>query len=350
MRWRVQVLTPTLVGDGQRLSPIDYMVWRDQVNVLDQRRIFRLLARGPRLEGYLSQLRRAEKLDFASWGGFAQNFAGRRIPFEHSSLTAIWQKARPEELHIPTFCSGPAGPYLPASALKGALRTAFAHQRFSPTAIRELAARMQSERVRNLGAAVEGRLMGGSVSRTVESLALSDSAPVASSLFRIYLLRLAKLASSDRRQDGKFYFAEMAPPGTQFSGTWNLPNRRSLRSLLDAANAWSADLLAAHARFAEAAALPRLSSALASLRTQLETLHSSNACLLCIGFGGGFLSKAAYTDTDDPEYRKILGSLPYYQRSLRPNLPFPKTRKIVHLQGEPATLPGWVLLELLETS
>src|SRR5215472_16864212 len=38
MKYRVTVLTPTLVGDGDKLSPIDYMVWRDQVNVLDQTR------------------------------------------------------------------------------------------------------------------------------------------------------------------------------------------------------------------------------------------------------------------------------------------------------------------------
>jgi hypothetical protein len=85
VKYRVTCLTPTLIGDGQKLSPIDYMVWKDQVNVLDQRRIFKLLAKGPRLDGYLMQLKKSEKLDFASWGGFAQNFAGRRIPFEHSS-------------------------------------------------------------------------------------------------------------------------------------------------------------------------------------------------------------------------------------------------------------------------
>ena len=78
MRYRLKCLTPLLVGDGRKLSPIDYMVWKDHVNVLDQWRIFRLLAKGPRLEGYLAQLKRADKLDFASWGGFAQNFAGRR--------------------------------------------------------------------------------------------------------------------------------------------------------------------------------------------------------------------------------------------------------------------------------
>ena len=91
------MLTPTLVGDGQRLSPIDYMVWKDHVNVLDQRRIFRLLAKGPRLDGYLAQLKKAEKLDFASWGGFAQNFAGRRIPFEHPSAIPFWERAQAEE-------------------------------------------------------------------------------------------------------------------------------------------------------------------------------------------------------------------------------------------------------------
>src|SRR5436190_12202843 len=123
MKYHLTVLTPTLVGDGNRLSPIDYMVWRDQVNVLNQARIFRLLSRGPRLEGYLSQLRKATKLDFASWGGFAQNFSQRRIPFEHADSTAIWNGAPSESLFIPTFAAGYRGAYLPASAVKGALRS-----------------------------------------------------------------------------------------------------------------------------------------------------------------------------------------------------------------------------------
>ena len=93
MKYRVTCLTPTLVGDGQKLAPIDYMVWKDHVNVLDQRRIFRLLAKGPRLEGYLAQLKKADKLDFASWGGFAQNFAGRRLPFEHASSIPFYERA-----------------------------------------------------------------------------------------------------------------------------------------------------------------------------------------------------------------------------------------------------------------
>ena len=118
-RYRLTVLTPTLAGDGQKLSPIDYMVWKDQVNVLNQRRIFRLLARGPRIESYLGQLRKSEKLDFASWGGYAQNYALRRIAFDDPASAEVYDRAPAELCSIPTFASNLDGIYLPASVLKG---------------------------------------------------------------------------------------------------------------------------------------------------------------------------------------------------------------------------------------
>src|SRR5579871_4232924 len=123
MRYRLTCLTPVLIGDGDRLSPIDYMVWKDQVNVLAQNRIFKLLSKGPRLDGYLQQLRKATKLDFASWGGFAQNYADRRIPFESSSLSKHFERAQGDSLNIPLFAAGTSGPFLPATSIKGALRT-----------------------------------------------------------------------------------------------------------------------------------------------------------------------------------------------------------------------------------
>src|ERR1700691_1291038 len=145
MKYRVTVLTPTLVGNGDKLSPIDYMVWRDQVNVLDQTRIFKLLSRGPRLEGYLTQLKKATKLDFASWGGFAQNYADRRIPFEDVAYTPYWERAQAESLSIPTFAATNDGPFLPGAAIKGALRTAFVFANMKPTAIKEVAGELEGE-------------------------------------------------------------------------------------------------------------------------------------------------------------------------------------------------------------
>src|SRR5437016_681217 len=145
MNYRLTCITPTLVGDGQKLAPIDYMVWKEHVNVLNQKRIFRLLAKGPRLEGYLSQLKKADKLDFASWGGFAQNYAGRRIPFEHASSAQYWERARAESLFIPTFSTGPSGPYVPGTAIKGALRTGVVHGRFARQILQQLVDHTKSE-------------------------------------------------------------------------------------------------------------------------------------------------------------------------------------------------------------
>jgi CRISPR-associated protein Csm5 len=196
MRYKLTVLTPLLVGDGQKLAPIDYMVWKDQINVLDQTRIFRLLSKGPRLEGYLTQLRKVDKLDFASWGGFAQNYSERRIPFEHASSTPVFNHARPEHLFIPTFAAGPHGAYLPASALKGALRTAVAFTRWNEGVIREVGARAEGDRPpRRPGEAAEAMTLGGPQGDAMRSIMAADSDPVPSSTFRVYLVRVAALES-----------------------------------------------------------------------------------------------------------------------------------------------------------
>jgi len=183
MNYRVTCLTPVLVGDGQKLAPVDYMVWRDHVNVLDQRRIFKLLAKGPRLDGYLAQLKKADKLDFASWGGFAQNFAGRRIPFEHASSIPVWEKARAEQLFIPTFATDHRGPYLPATALKGALRTGSVHARWTEGTMRHFSERLGDDRLpRNPGVKLED----GPLTRR---LSAGDSTPISVASLKIYLAR-----------------------------------------------------------------------------------------------------------------------------------------------------------------
>jgi CRISPR-associated protein Csm5 len=381
MKYRLTTLTPTLVGDGQKLSPIDYMVWKDQVNVLDQTRIFRLLAKGPRLENYLQQIKRAEKLDFASWGGFAQNFADRRIPFEHPSLSTYWEQARVESLHIPTFCAGPSGPFLPGSALKGVLRTAFLYTRWNAGVLREIGSRMEGDRpLRHPGDAAELMTIGSSGSDPLKAISAGDSKPIPTSSFRVYLLRVSTLES---RPQGKLelawkqtntrnsvpagkadqatpIFAEMAAPGAEFTGDFhetifgkNPELSRALRlgssanpqAFFRAANEYSSHLLKAQQQYAEWTGLPRLKQSLADLQSRVAAAGSSS-CVVNLGWGSGFLAKAGFLDTADEDYRKVLRSIPFFERSIRTGLPFPKTRRIVFLENQPATLPGWALLEL----
>ncbi len=383
MRYRLTCLTPLLVGDGRKLSPIDYMVWKDQVNVLDQRRIFRLLSKGPRLDGYLTQLKRAEKLDFASWGGFAQNFADRRIPFEHASCAAHWGRSPAEGLHIPTFASGPQGPYLPGSALKGALRTGMLYSGMKDGRLEKVAAQFEGERPpRRPAELLEDRTIGAGGASRMRVFQPSDSEPISAAGLKVYMLRVASLvtrrqneglelgwkqsprgtASGARPQEGTATFAEMACPGTVFEGNWNEngflkqpevqqslnwrePADRS--TLLEAANLYSGALLESQKRYCEVAGLPLVRQSLERLETTLsEARGGGNACLLCLGWGGGLLARVAWLKTEDPVYRRIIEQSRLYRAAYQ-GLPFPKTRRIIFLGDQPAALPGWGLLEVL---
>jgi CRISPR-associated protein Csm5 len=378
MRYRVTCLTPTLVGDGRKLAPIDYMVWKDHVNVLDQWRIFRLLAKGPRLEGYLAQLKKADKLDFASWGGFAQNFAGRRIPFENAAYSAYWNRAVGESLHIPTFASGASGPYLPGAALKGALRTGMLFAHWRDGMLQEVLQRVKGERVpRRPAEIVEDRALGSPGANRMRYVSAGDSATVAVTQFKIYLLRTSTLqprgaqyalgwkqsprgaVDGGRPEESTASFAEMAPPGSTFEGDWSEKSffldpevRRQVRwpeslnraQVFESANVYAAGLLALQRQYAAMAGLGLLDKSLEELEQRLAQAREKGACLLALGWGGGLLAKSSWLDTNNPEYRQILQQFALYNRALASNLPFPKTRRVVFLNNKPTTLPGWVEL------
>ncbi len=382
MRYRVTCLTPLLVGDGRKLSPIDYMVWKDHVNVLDQWRIFRLLAKGPRLDGYLNQLKKADKLDFASWGGFAQNFAGRRIPFENSACSAYWNRATGESLHIPTFASGAAGPYLPAAAIKGALRTGMLFANWRDGMLQSTLERLRGDRPpRRPAENVEEQALGPSGTNRMRYLGAGDSEIVPVSQFKVYLLRTSTLqprgagftlgwkqsprgaVDGAKVEDSTPAFAEMAVPGTTFEGRWDekcfflQPDiRRSVRwpeglnraRFFEAANVYAAGVLAIQRQYASWAGMGLLDRSLDELEQRLAAAREKGACLLSLGWGGGLLAKTAWLDTTNADYRQILQQFALYNRALASNLPFPKTRRIVFLNNRPATLPGWVELSVEE--
>ncbi|MEZ5353054.1 MAG: type III-A CRISPR-associated RAMP protein Csm5 [Bryobacteraceae bacterium] len=389
-RYRAECLTPVLVGDGSALSPIDYMVWKDQVNVLDQRRIFKLLAKGSRLDGYLSQVKRAERLDFASWGGFAQNFAERRIPFEDPSCTEHWNRLRAEDCFIPTFARQLGGPFLPGSAIRGALRTtmvAAGLQKKGIATVETLAGSGGGTR-RRLGEAVEQKVMGGAAGPAgldpMKALAIGDSSqPGDGGKFRVYMVRTATLVEgkgqggrlglgwkhsmrgtvdASRVSEAGAIFAEMADPGLTFEGPWTergfYESGDTVRSLgwkegysrerlFEAANQYAETALAHHRGFAELTGLARLSECLETVQGKVEAARAQgNACVLSVGWGGGMLGKTAWPQVGDATFRKILSEHPFYSRAIRSGMPFPKTRRVVFQGKEPAALPGWIWLEL----
>jgi CRISPR-associated protein Csm5 len=382
MRYRLTCLTPLLVGDGRKLSPIDYMVWKDHVNVLDQWRIFRLLAKGPRLEGYLAQLKKADKLEFASWGGFAQNFAGRRIPFENAAYSAYWNRAAGDSLHIPTFAAGASGPYLPGAAIKGALRTGMLFANWRDGMLQDLASKVKTERPpRRPAELVEEQALGASGANRMRFVGAGDSVPIANDAFKVYLLRTSTLVprgaglvlgwkqsprgfvDGARPEESTPAFAEMAVPGTVFEGRWDENRfllspevRRSVRwpeslnraRFFEAANVYAAGLLTLQRQYASWAGMGLLDQSLQTLEQRLAEARERSSCLLSLGWGSGLPAKSAWLDTSNADYREILRQYTIYNRALASSLPFPKTRRIVFLNNRPATLPGWAELSVSE--
>jgi CRISPR-associated protein Csm5 len=355
VKYQLTCLTPTLIGDGQELAPIDYMVWKDQVNVLDQRRIFRLFAKGPRLDGYLAQLKRSDRLDFASWGGLAQNYAGRRIVFEHPSMSEHFERAMPQDLFIRTFSSMTNGIYVPGSALKGALRTGALFAGLTEDHWKKMREQLSGDRpARRVASLVEDR----AVKNQLKGLMAGDSAPVpATANTMVYLLRTSTLTGSEGKYelgwktlrgssknalDGLPTFVEMAKPGTVFEGAFNNGDNKALES----ARKFAGEILRNQEAYAETAGLASLKSAAAELRTRLESL-ANNQCLLPLGWGGGFLGKAAVADGSQDHVREVLRKLPFYARAIQTGMPFPKTRRIVFSADKPATMPGWTLFEVV---
>jgi CRISPR-associated protein Csm5 len=139
----------------------------------------------------------------------------------------------------------------------------------------------------------------------------------------------------------------MAAPGISFGGVWRERSVSDRTRLFQASNRYAGALIAKHKEYASWCGLSKLASTLGQLEARLEEItRRQDACLLSVGWGGGLLSKSAYLNTQDDSYRKILRQTPLYQRAIQTGLPFPKTRRVVFEGNQPASLPGWVLLEI----
>jgi CRISPR-associated protein Csm5 len=287
-----------------------------------------------------------------------------------------------ESLHIPTFAAGASGPYLPATAIKGALRTGMVFSNWRDGMLQDVRQRVENERFpRRPAESVEDQALGAAGSSKMRFVSAGDSAVVPTSDFKVYLLRTSTLqprggnyalgwkqsprgaVDGNRPDDSTPVFAEMASPGTAFTGAWDEKQfflqpevRKSMRwpesfgreKIFEAANIYAAGLIALQRQYASAAGLGLLDQSLEALEQRLESAREKGSCLLSLGWGGGLPAKSAWLDTTNADYRQILQAFQFYNRALATNLPFPKTRRIVFLNNKPATLPGWAELTVEE--
>jgi CRISPR-associated protein Csm5 len=212
----------------------------------------------------------------------------------------------------------------------------------------------------------ESQALGAPGHSRMRGVAVGDSAPVAYSAMKIYLLRVSTLQARPsgqyalgwkqsqrgtvdgaRPDDATPIFAEMAVPGSVFEGAWE---ERAVRAagrgqVFEAVNQYAARMLALQKQYAGWAGLDLMARQVAELESRLAAMNRASACLVSIGWGAGLLSKTPWIEKDE-EYQKILRNLPLYRRAIDSGLPFPKTRRIVFQENKPASLPGWALIEV----
>jgi CRISPR-associated protein Csm5 len=201
----------------------------------------------------------------------------------------------------------------------------------------------------------------------MKRFAAGDSAPITHAGMKIHLLRVSTLVpkgggkyelgwksqrgASNRADDSTPLFVEMASPGTSFDGSWSEKSTSDRVKQFQASNRFAAKLLAHHKAYAELAGLSHLQATLTALEQQAAAVaERQNACILSIGWGGGLIGKSAYLNTQDESYRNILRQTTIYQRAIQTGLPFPKTRRVIFQGNQPTSLPGYVLLEVADST
>jgi len=211
------------------------------------------------------------KAGFRLLGRLRAEFRRRRIPVENPAYSAYWNRAMGEPLHIPTFAAGASGPFLPATAIKGALRTGMLFANWRDGMLQDVLGRVKGERApRRPAESVEEQALGPAGSTRMRLVSAGDSV-------KIYLLRTSTLmprganfalgwkrspsgsVDGARPDDSTPAFAEMANPGTTFHGVWDekafffQPDvRRSVRwpesfnraKIFESVNVYAAGLLA----------------------------------------------------------------------------------------------------------
>ena len=215
-----------------------------------------------------------------------------------------WEKAPPEHLFIPTFAVSPGGPYIPGTAIKGALRTGAVADRWTEGSMRDLSERLASEDrlPRHPALRAEEAVLGGAGSSRMKRFAAGDSNAVTHAGMKIHLLRVSTLVpkgggkyelgwksqrgSSSRMDDSTPLFVEMASSGSSFDGFWREKSPSDRMKQFQASNRYAAKLLAHHKAYAELAGLAHLQATLADLEQKAAAVGPTPGCLYSVDWLG----------------------------------------------------------------
>ena len=162
MRYRLTCLTPVLVGDGESCRPSTTWCGRTTSACSTSAASSACWPRARASKAISRNSKRPTSWTSPPGADSRRTSPIRRIPFEHPSSSAYWERASGETLNIPTFSSGASGPYVPGAAIKGVLRTGMLFASLKPGMLRDVAQLFQGDRPpRRPAEGPEAQALGG---------------------------------------------------------------------------------------------------------------------------------------------------------------------------------------------
>ena len=413
MKWRepitltVRILSPVVIGTGERCNPMGFFVADDgRVWVVDERKfievlIERGLAEGFRiwLEGQLQQNRRPNLKGFFDAKEIfgEEKSAEKKTEILRASVAYVLPlvSLRQRMLQFNLCLKTPDHrPYIPGSELKGAIRTAVLVQTLHGKALDSLAEALQSEDIKQLideiqqlkkGPHLERELRQkqSALSRKLRNLwqeteqnllragskdahndlfrgiAISDSKPLQTNALRIYPAKRLNM-SRDMSRDVTVFVEAIAPNSeTEVTLSVACPDRWLQAIGLTDKAGWLDWTKLAHALYEHSNAVldfiakkfpAREFPQVHAKAQELKEQNKPDEPLVCLGWGQGFLSitmteplRQKFPKAYETLRQALAQAIRQYKCTKQNN--FPKTLWVaLDRNGQPSDLFGWVQL------
>jgi CRISPR-associated protein Csm5 len=382
LTYQIEVLTPVHVGNGRQILPPEYVLDSEARKIVrvDLDSLFR--EKGFPIVRYINAVRQP---------GFYLGSEFRTASVRHP----LYQFKSGGNIHeLSRYLRRSAGaflehikdggkPYLPGSSIKGAIRSLILKYLLSSDrsdyeeelnrSIRLRKEGKKEERqLKTFSTEAENLVLGRTNRSLLRALQVSDSSTIEPSQLELGCVKILSLTQegyawkdlANRRnlkdfEDATPIFFESLPAGTILSGSFKTDDDlltgycadqlsyrsegvQAIKRLFSVCKQGSMELLQKEAAFFEAIRLKPCLDAAINLMSVVQSCQE-NQMVFPLAWGTGYNAKAngwiIDSDLMDMVRREFnLG---------REGFEFPKSRKILFFQGEPANLVGWVRLSIV---
>ncbi len=356
---KISALTPFTVGSGRILNRFDYTLTMNPrsgaplIRVLDIQRFIE--------EAKITPEKKIEAIEKRQSGSLDR--------YSRYILSCQFRNAQESIELVEFFRDFEGQPLVPASAIRGLLRTvlAFAVLREDASALQEGIEGAMEGRWRREGASgkLERRIFGRSEADVLKALEIGEPIPVSNEDIRAYEVSVMNLMGPSFRQKTTIYLEALTPApdvffeydisidrsqfGRKAKKAPSSPSTEACEKhlagrdeLLQAMRGFSEALIESERRFYVDAKARELGRFLDELVQRAE-----GRIALPFGFGAGWRSKTVGVLFETPQFARLAPLLTpgrsYYRRGPRPI--FPKTRRWILDQGRPSQPLGWVVVE-----